>query len=81
VRDSKKNAGRLVREHGWHFPMAVDPDGAVSGLYRVSGGPLTFFAYPGGISMETRAGELDERELVMRVRRLVRASQRRGLSP
>jgi thiol-disulfide isomerase/thioredoxin len=78
VRDSRKNAERLVRENGWNFPMAVDPDGAVSGLYRVSGGPLTFFAYPGGISMETRAGELDERELVMRVRRLVSASRRRG---
>ena len=59
--------------------MAVDPDGAVSNLYRVGVGPLTFFAYPGGISMDTRAGELDERELVMRVRRLVRASERRGL--
>jgi thiol-disulfide isomerase/thioredoxin len=81
VRDSRKNAERLVRENGWNFPMAVDPDGAVSGLYRVSGGPLTFFAYPGGISMDTRAGELDERELVMRVRRLVNASRRRGLSP
>jgi hypothetical protein len=78
IRDSRKNAERLVRENGWNFPMAVDPDGAVSGLYRVSGGPLTFFAYPGGISMDTRAGELDERELVMRVERLIRASERRG---
>jgi AhpC/TSA family protein len=81
IGESRKNAERRVRENGWRFPMAVDPDGAVSNLYRVGVGPLTFFAYPGGISMETRAGELDERELVMRVRRLVHASERRGLTP
>jgi hypothetical protein len=58
--------------------MAVDPDGAVSNLYRVGVGPLTFFAYPGGIAMETAFGELDEGELVKRVNRLMRASERRA---
>jgi hypothetical protein len=81
IADSRANAEKDVRENGWGFPMAVDPDGAVSGLYRVGGGPLTFFAYPGGIAMGTAFGELDERELVARVRRLLRASQRRGLLP
>jgi hypothetical protein len=81
VADSRKDTEKVVRENGWRFPMAVDPDGAVGNLYRVGVGPLTFFAYPGGISMGTAFGELDERELVMRVRRLVRASERRGLSP
>jgi hypothetical protein len=61
--------------------MAVDPDGAVSGLYRVGGGPITFFAYPGGIAMETVFGELDRRELELRVRRLLRSSRRLGLLP
>jgi thiol-disulfide isomerase/thioredoxin len=81
VGESRADSARRARENGWRFPMAVDPDGAVSNLYRVGVGPLTFFAYPGGISMDTRAGEIDEDELVTRVRRLIRASERRGLSP
>jgi AhpC/TSA family len=80
VADSKKDTEKVVRRKGWRFPMAVDPDGAVGNLYRVGVGPLTFFAYPGGISMGTAFGELDERELMTRTRRLVRASERRGLS-
>jgi len=81
VGESREDSARRVRDNGWSFPMAVDRDGAVSNLYRVGVGPLTFFAYPGGIAMDTRAGELDESELVTRVRRLIRASERRGLSP
>jgi hypothetical protein len=81
IADSVKSARRRVREHGWRFPMAVDPDGAVSGLYRIGGGPISFFAYPGGIAMETAFGELDEHELVTRVRQLLRAAERRGLWP
>jgi hypothetical protein len=81
IADSRADAEKDVRKNGWRFPMAVDPDGAVSGLYQVGGGPLTFFAYPGGIAMGTAFGELDERELVARVRRLLRSSQRRGLLP
>jgi thiol-disulfide isomerase/thioredoxin len=79
VRDSHAKTRRLVLEHGWRFPMALDRDGAVSGLYGVVVGPMTFFAYPGGISMGTAIGELDERALVARVRRLLRASSRRRL--
>jgi thiol-disulfide isomerase/thioredoxin len=81
VADSRPNAEREVRQHGWHFPMAVDPDGAVSALYRIAVGPLSFFAYPGGTAMETAVGELDERELTARVSRLVNSSRRRGLLP
>jgi thiol-disulfide isomerase/thioredoxin len=81
VGESRKDAEKKVRDNDWRFPMAVDRDGAVSNLYRVGVGPLTFFAYPGGISMDTRAGELDERELVTRIRSLVSASKRRGLAP
>jgi hypothetical protein len=78
IGESRKDAEQEVRKHGWRFPMAVDHDGAVSNLYRVGVGPLTLFAYPGGIAMGTGFGELDERELVTRVDRLVRASERRG---
>lgn len=81
IADSRSNAAREVRDHGWHFPMAVDPDGAVSALYRIAVGPLSFFAYPGGTAMGTAVGELDERELTARVNRLVNSSRRRGLLP
>jgi AhpC/TSA family protein len=79
IADSKSNARSEVLENGWRFPMALDRDGAVGGLYRVGGGPTTFFAYPGGISMGTKFGDLDQRELEARVRRLLRSSRRRGL--
>jgi thiol-disulfide isomerase/thioredoxin len=80
IGQSRKDAEKEVRKHAWRFPMAVDPDGAVSNLYRVGVGPLTLFAYPGGIAMGTAFGELDESELVTRVNRLVAASERRGPS-
>jgi thiol-disulfide isomerase/thioredoxin len=79
IADSKSNARREVLRNGWRFPMAIDRDGAVGGLYRVGGGPTTFFAYPGGSSMGTEFGELDRGELEMAVRRLLRSSRRRGL--
>jgi hypothetical protein len=79
IADSKSNARSEVLEHGWRFPRALERDGAVGGLYRVGGGPTTFFAYPGGIAQETKFGELDQRELEARVRRLLQASRRRGL--
>jgi hypothetical protein len=79
VADSRKHAEKDVRANGWGFPMAVDPDGAVSGLYGVGVGPITFFAYPGGINMTTAIGELSEPELVTRVERLVRSARRREL--
>lgn len=78
IADSRRHAQKEVQANGWSFPMAVDPDGAVSGLYGVAVGPTTFFAYPGGITMGTAIGELDERALVTRVQRLVRSSLRRG---
>jgi hypothetical protein len=81
IRDSLAKARREVIDHGWGFPMAVDRDGAVSGLYGVGVGPTTFFAYPGGLAMETVFGELDRQELELRLRRLLRSSRRLGLFP
>jgi thiol-disulfide isomerase/thioredoxin len=81
IADSLENAREEVIDHGWRFPMAVDRDGAVSGLYGVGVGPTSFFAYPGGIAMETVFGELDRQELELRLRRLLRSSRRLGLLP
>jgi cytochrome c biogenesis protein CcmG, thiol:disulfide interchange protein DsbE len=81
IADSLENAREEVIDHGWRFPMAVDRDGAVSGLYGVGVGPTSFFAYPGGIAMETVFGELGRQELELRLRRLLRSSRRLGLLP
>jgi peroxiredoxin len=81
IADSLENARKEVIDHGWRFPMAVDRDGAVSGLYGVGVGPTSFFAYPGGIAMETVFGELGRQELELRLRRLLRSSRRLGLLP
>ena len=53
--------------------MALDRDGAVSGLYGVVVGPTLFFAYPGGVLMSKTLGELDEAELTRKVGALVEA--------
>jgi peroxiredoxin len=77
IRDSLENAGKEVRKHGWGFPMALDRDGAVSGLYGVVVGPTTFFAYPHGVVMGKVYGELDHAALTRKVEALVEASRRR----
>jgi len=77
VADSKDNARKEVLEHGWTFPMAYDRDGAVSQLYGIGGGPTIVFAYPHGITAYVQLGELDERALARRARRLASASRRR----
>jgi peroxiredoxin len=77
VRDSLQNAGKEVRAHGWRFPMALDRDGAVSGLYGVGGGPTVFFAYPRGVLMSKTLGELNAAELDRKVQALVAASRER----
>jgi peroxiredoxin len=77
IKDSLENAGKEVREHGWRFPMALDRDGAVSGLYGVVVGPTLFFAYPGGVLRKKALGELDVAELTREVEGLVRAARER----
>jgi hypothetical protein len=78
LRNSKDEARKAVEKNGWGFPMAVDRDGAVSTLYNVGVGPTTFFAYPRGVLADTALGKVDERELIRRVRELVRVSERRA---
>jgi peroxiredoxin len=78
IKDSLENAGKEVRKHGWGFPMALDRDGAVSGLYGVVVGPTLFFAYPGGVLKSKNLGELDQAELTHEVEALVRASRERA---
>jgi hypothetical protein len=67
----------LVRERGWEFPVAVDPDGAVTNLYGVGGCPTTTLAYRGGEVKDNELGDLSESELREAVRDLLREQAKR----
>lgn len=77
VRDSRRSAARLVRSHGWRFPVALDADGAVSTAYSVVVAPTTVFAAPGGIVRSTAVGELSGAGLARRARALAARSDGR----
>jgi hypothetical protein len=47
-------AAALVRDHGWRFPVALDPDGGLLTLYRVSLCATSVFARPGGTVRSTK---------------------------
>ena len=52
---SKSEAARLVRQHGWTFPVAVDDNAALLNIYRMP--PVcatTTFAHAGGVVRANR---------------------------
>jgi len=51
---SRGDVAKLVRDHGWTFPVAVDRGLAIFNLYRVGLCPTTVFADRGGKVRETR---------------------------
>ena len=83
VRDSLDKARKTVLRHGWRFPMALDRDGAVSGLYGVVVGPTTFFIYPrgrpdgSGVLREVVRHEIDDQQLAAHIEALVKGSRER----
>jgi hypothetical protein len=77
VRDEREEVQRLIDERGWTHPIGVDPDGALSNIYRVGGCPTFIYAYPGGIVEDTSLGEIDAEGLAERVRRLIERSRER----
>ncbi|HEX2359448.1 MAG TPA: TlpA disulfide reductase family protein [Solirubrobacterales bacterium] len=78
VRDDRTEVQRLISERGWTHPIGLDPDGALSNLYRVGGCPTFVYAYPGGILEATSVGELDAAELGARVEELIEKSTLRA---
>jgi hypothetical protein len=56
VRGDRGDLRKLVRRHGWRFPVAQDRDGAVANLYGVAVCPTVVFAYRGGRVMTTALG-------------------------
>jgi hypothetical protein len=80
VRDSRDKVRSLIDERGWRMLVGLDPDGAVSNVYRISVCPEFVYAFPGGILHDATIGELDEAGLSRRVEKLVAASRRRTAS-
>ena len=78
VRDEREEVGRLIAERGWTHPIGMDPDGALSNLYRIGGCPTFVYSYPGGILSGTSVGELDADELGSKVEELVARSRARA---
>lgn len=62
VGSSRAATSRIARDRGWRLPAAVDPDGALAQLYRVSGCPAYFFARRGRVD-SIHLGSLSEVEL------------------
>jgi hypothetical protein len=59
VRGDRGGLRKLVRTHGWRFPVAQDRDGAVADLYGVAICPTVVLAYRGGRVMRSAlAGEV-----------------------
>lgn len=54
VRDDRDTVARIIEENDWRVPVGLDPDGAVSNLYRVGGCPTMALSYPGGILYDAR---------------------------
>lgn len=69
----------LVRSMHLSFPVGVDRDGALAGLYKLVSCPQVSFAYPGGV-VQSPAVELRPHRAVLRarVRELIAAARARG---
>lgn len=72
----------LVRSHHLRFPVALDADGRLAGLYRMVGCSQLTFAYPGGV---VQGAPLVEGQplgvLRARISQLLAASRARGWRP
>jgi len=82
IKGERASVGRLVRSHGLTFPVGLDRDGILAGLYKLSTCPQVSFAYPGGVMQS--AALLTRPSLATlraRVAELVAASRARGWKP
>jgi peroxiredoxin len=62
-RRKRAEAEKIVRENGWNFAIAVDPDAQLFNLYGIGDCPTTVFARRGGIVNRSVRGELDAARL------------------
>ncbi len=72
----------LVRSRGLTFPVGIDPEGVLPGLYAMASCPQVTFAYPGGV-VQSKALLTTPSPAVLRKRvgELVAASLARGWRP
>lgn len=77
VRDERDTVAEIVGERGWDVPVGLDPDGAVSNLYRVGGCPTIVYSYPGGILYKAEIGAVTSEQVDAQVEDLLRASAAR----
>jgi AhpC/TSA family len=79
IKPNRDQVRRLVRKHGFTFPVGIDHDGALAALYKVVSCPQVTFALPGGLvqsrALLTRPSLATLRE---RVRELVLAARAHG---
>jgi hypothetical protein len=79
IEGSRGKLRRLVRSRGLTFPVGIDKDGALVGLYKVDSCPQLTFAYPGGAAQgKALLGGPSPAALRARVSELVSASRARG---
>lgn len=80
VRDEREQVADIVGQYDWDVPVGLDPDGAVSNLYRVGVCPTIVLAYPGGIlhDAEIQGGNYEEPEIEGFVTDLLAASRERA---
>jgi hypothetical protein len=82
IRGEAAGVGRLVRAHRLRFPVGLDRDGILAGLYKLSTCPQVTFAYPGGVVQS--AALLSRPPLATlraRVAELIAAARARGWKP
>jgi hypothetical protein len=74
--------GRLVRAHRLSFPVGLDRDGILAGLYKLSTCPQVTFAYPGGVVQSAALlSRVPLATLRARVAALTAAARARGWKP
>ena len=54
IKGNRDGLRQLVRSRGLSFPVGIDSDGALAGLYKVASCPQVSFALPGGV-VQSRA--------------------------
>jgi AhpC/TSA family len=70
IRGDRGDLRKLVRRHGWSFPVGYDRDGALSNAYHVQVCPQLTFARRGGRVVETTFGTLAPAALAAKARSL-----------
>lgn len=71
IRGDRGDLRKLVRRHGWGFPVAYDHDGVLANLYGVAVCPQLTFIRRNGRVADTAVGVVEGPELTRRVHALV----------